>query len=94
MGKHTRVTLEDGVARIAIDDGKVNALSAGLLGEVAEAFAEAEAAGAVAVLRGREGIFSAGFDLATFKRGPEATVAMLRAGAELVLRLLAYPRPV
>ena len=94
MSKRTRVTIEDGIAFITIDDGKVNALSAELLGEVGEAFDAAEAAGAVAVLRGREGIFSAGFDLATFKRGAEASVAMLRAGAELILRLLAFPRPV
>lgn len=94
MGKGTRVEIEDGVARIAIDDGRVNALSAELLGEIAEAFDAAEAAGALAVLRGREGIFSAGFDLATFKRGPEAAIAMLRAGAGLIVRLLAFPRPV
>lgn len=94
MSKRTRVTIADGIAFITIDDGKVNALSAELLGELGEAFDAAETAGAVVVLRGREGIFSAGFDLATFKRGPEATVAMLRAGAGLILRLLAFPRPV
>ena len=54
----------------------------------------AEKAGAVTVLRGRPGIFSAGFDLGTFEKGPEATVAMVGAGARLALRLLAFPLPV
>jgi len=46
------------------------------------------------VLRGREGIFSADFDLPTFARGREAGVEMVRAGAQLIERLLAFPRPV
>src|SRR5574339_732451 len=62
--------------------------------EIEEALAQAERAGAVAVLRGRDGIFSAGFDLKTFQRGAASGVALVRAGAELVLRLLAFQRPV
>jgi len=93
VGQRTRVSLEDGVAWITLDDGKVNALSAAMIAEIGEALDAAERAGAVAVLRGRAGIFSAGFDLKTFANA-EAGVAMVRAGAELVLRLLAFPRPV
>lgn len=94
MGSRVSLAIEDGVARIGIDDGKVNAMSAEMLGEIAEALDAAEQAGAVAVLRGREGMFSAGFDLKTFQRGLDATVEMLRAGAGLIERLLAFPRPV
>ena len=90
----TRVEIDGGIARITLDDGKVNALSRERIGEIGEALDAAERAGAVAVLRGREGIFSAGFDLPTFSRGLEASVAMVRAGAELVQRLLAFPLPV
>jgi hypothetical protein len=71
----------------------VNALSGERIGEIGEALDVAESAEAIAVLSGREGILSAGFDLPTFKRGPEATVAMLRAGAQLIERLLAFPLP-
>jgi enoyl-CoA hydratase len=85
---------EDGIARITLDDGKVNALSTEALVQLGEALDAAEKAGAVVVLRGREGIFSAGFDLRTFERGAAATVEMLRTGARLVERLLAFPRPV
>jgi len=94
MSRKTRVEIEGGIAWITLDDGKVNALSTEMLAEIGEALDAAESAGAVAVLRGREGIFSAGFDLGTFKLGPAATLEMLRAGAQLILRLLAFPLPV
>jgi enoyl-CoA hydratase len=94
MGSRTRFELEDGIARITMDDGKVNAMSTEMIGELRERLDEAEKAGAVTVLHGRPGVFSAGFDLPTFQRGAAATVEMVRAGAELVERLLAYPLPV
>ena len=90
----THLSIEDGIAWITMDDGKVNALSREMIGALDEAFDAAEHAGAVAVLRGRAGIFSAGFDLRAFAAGFDASVAMVRAGAELILRLLAFPRPV
>jgi len=94
MSRHTSVAIEDGIAWITMDDGKVNALSSDLIGELSRALDAAAGAGAVAVLTGREGIFSAGFDLKTFARGPAAGVEMVRAGAELILQLLAHPLPV
>jgi enoyl-CoA hydratase len=94
MGTRARIEIADGIATVTMDDGKVNALSTEMLGELAAALDAAEAAGAVVVLRGKSGMFSAGFDLPTFQRGLEATVAMLRAGAGMVERLLAFPRPV
>jgi enoyl-CoA hydratase len=94
MAPRTRLEIADGIARLTLDDGKVNAMSCEMLAEIEAALGEVEAAGAVTVLAGREGIFSAGFDLATFARGAAAGVAMVRAGAELVLRLLAFPHPV
>ena len=63
MGDRTKLEIVDGVAWLTLDDGKVNALSTEMLGEIAAALDAAEAAGAVVVLRGRDGMFSAGFDL-------------------------------
>lgn len=94
MGTKTQLAIADGIAWITMDDGKVNALSTEMIAEIAGALDAAERAQAVVVVRGRAGIFSAGFDLATFKRGTEATVEMLRAGAGLIARLLAFPFPV
>lgn len=86
--------IEEEIAWITMDDGKVNALSAKMLEEIDCALDGAEAANAVVVLRGRAGIFSAGFDLKTFDRGRDAGVAMVGAGARLIERLLAFPYPV
>jgi enoyl-CoA hydratase len=94
MSLRTRIEIADGIARIALDDGKVNALSPEMIGEIGEALDAAQKAGAVVVLRGREGIFSAGFDLKTFQRGFDAGIEMVRAGARLIERLLAFPLPV
>jgi enoyl-CoA hydratase len=94
MTSRTSVEIEDGVACITMDDGKVNALSTEMMGEIARALDTAEAAGAIAILTGREGIFSAGFDLGTFKRGRDASVQMVLTGAKLVQRLLSFPYPV
>lgn len=90
MGR-TEYELADGIATIRLDDGKVNALSEAMLGEVSARLDQAEADGAVVVLTGREGIFSAGFDL---KTEGEGWPPMLVAGARVMERLLSFPRPV
>ena len=90
----TQLAIEDGVAWITLDDGKVNAMSSPMLQEIGDRLDEAEAAEAVAVIRGREGIFSAGFDMPTLGSGREAAIRMVREGARLVERLLSFPYPV
>ena len=46
------------------------------------------------IILGREGKFSAGFDLEEFKKGPEASVALVTAGAHMMLRMFTHPQPV
>src|SRR5712671_4161796 len=94
MGALVTYSFEDAIATITMDDGKVNALSLAMLTELGEAFDHAEADGAVVVLTGREGRFSAGFDLGVLRAGGDDAWAMLRAGFELSARLLAFPTPV
>jgi enoyl-CoA hydratase len=92
-----RVSCEvrDGIAWINLDDGKVNVMSSAMLGEIAAAFDRAEASADIAVLRSaRPGIFSAGFDLKVFAAGDAArSLEMVRAGAELALRLMSFSLP-
>jgi enoyl-CoA hydratase len=94
MGTHVAYKLEGAVATIVMDDGKVNALSLDMLTQVGAALDRAENDRAVVVLYGREGVFSAGFDLAVLRGGGPDTVAMLRAGFELAHRILSFPTPV
>jgi enoyl-CoA hydratase len=94
MGSRISYGLEGGIATIAMDDGKVNALSLGMLLEIGAALDRAAADRAVVVLTGREGVFSAGFDLPTLRAGGSGAAAMVLAGFELAERVLSFPRPV
>ncbi|MFD0360417.1 crotonase/enoyl-CoA hydratase family protein [Nocardia sp. GCM10030253] len=85
---------DKGIATLTMDDGKVNVMSESMLSELRSAFDRAEADAAVVVLAGRPGVFSAGYDLAMFKGDPEAIVRTLRAGGDLVHRILGFPHPV
>jgi enoyl-CoA hydratase len=85
--------LSDGVATITMDDGRANALSPSLQAAIHRALDRAAADGAAVVLAGRDGQFSAGFDLEVMAAGGAAAVDMVIGGFELGLRLLDLPRP-
>jgi enoyl-CoA hydratase len=89
-----RYELVDRIGVIRLDDGKVNALSFEVIAAIGAAFDRAEPEAAAVVLIGRAGRFSGGFDLATMRQGPGPARALVTAGAELALRLYAYPLPV
>jgi enoyl-CoA hydratase len=91
-----RLTYEitDSVATIAMNDGKVNALGFEMLAELNEAMDRAESDNAAVVLTGREGLFSAGFDLRVLTGGGPDTAHLLNTGFEFSYRLLSFPLPV
>jgi enoyl-CoA hydratase len=85
---------EDAVASVTMDDGKLNVLSLQMFSELNGALDRAEADGAAVVLTGREGAFSAGFDLRTLAGGGPDAYRMVRTGFELAGRMLAFPTPI
>lgn len=94
MAKTVSYSLNEAVATITMDDGKVNCLSLQALSELNDAFDLAESVGATVVLTGREGCFSAGFDLSVLRAGGRPAFKMLRAGFELAERMLSFPTPI
>jgi enoyl-CoA hydratase len=86
-------SLEDSVATIRLDDGKVNSLSPDMLAALNRALDRAEADRAIVVLTGREARFSAGFDLSVLRAGGASAHGMLMGGFRLFERLLSFPRP-
>src|SRR5690554_4234382 len=88
------LAIADGVAEIALDDGKVNALSEQMLEQLLVAIAEARAADAALLIYGRAGCFSGGYDRKLIAAGGPACDAMRAAGDQLTLALLDYPAPV
>ena len=86
--------LNGSIATITMDDAKVNALSLPMLADINAALDRAAADKAVVVLKGRDGMFSAGFDLRVLGSGGSDGMSMLRGGFQLAERLLSYPVPV
>lgn len=93
MTDPVQLSIEDGVAVVRLDDGKANAVSHALIDQVHAALdAAASDATAVAII-GREGKFSAGFDLSVMTQGADATRGLVKAGGELLMRLYTHPQP-
>ena len=86
--------LRDGLAWVRLDDGKANALSPAVIEALGAALDRAEKEAGAVVLLGRPGRFSAGFDLSVMGSGPEQVRSLVTAGAELLMRLYAFPLPV
>ena len=85
------------VAVITLDDGKANALSRSMIANVRSALtaAEADSNCIAAVLTGRQGRFSAGFDLGVMQAGDMAAVTeMVADGGELVRHIYGATIPV
>lgn len=95
MNERVDYVCRDGVATITMDDGKVNVMSTDMIGDIDRALDRAEKDQAVVVLKsGRRDVFSAGFDLKLFAANDrEGSLAMVKAGAELALRLMTYSHP-
>ena len=86
--------MQEKVATVAMDDGKVNALSPAMLAALGSALDRAAADDATVVVTGRDGVFSAGFDLKVLRAGGPDAMTMLTGGFRLAERLLSFPRPV
>ena len=86
--------LDGSVAIIGLDDGKANAISHDLVDALHAALDWAESEARAVVIVGREGRFSAGFHLPTMTAGTDEMRGLVTAGAELLLRLYLFPRPV
>ena len=89
-----RYELKDTVAVITMDDGKVDALSHEVIEMLHECLDRAEHEAAAVLLVGRDRRLSGGFDLSVMASSPDAARKLITAGAELMLRLYTFPRPV
>lgn len=92
--------VQEAVATVTLDDGKVNALSPAMQAAIGATLDQAEsdiAAGTVkaVVLAGNGRVLSGGFDLSVFASGDAAAGhGMLSGGFELAIRVLRFPAPV
>jgi enoyl-CoA hydratase len=86
--------IEDGVAVVRLDDGKVNVVSHRVIELLHGALDEATASASSVAILGREGKLSAGFDLTEMTAGAAQAAALVGAGGRLLTRIYGHPQPV
>src|SRR6187200_2958385 len=87
-------TIEDGVAVVQLDDGKVNVISHRVIELLHGALDDAEASASSVAIIGRDGKLSAGFDLTEMTAGAAQAAALVGAGGRLLMRIYGHPQPV
>ncbi|MCW1242952.1 crotonase/enoyl-CoA hydratase family protein [Pseudomonas sp. SAICEU22] len=86
--------LEDGIATLTLNNGKVNAISPDVIVAFNAALDQAVADRAVVIITGQPGILSGGYDLKVMTAGPKEAVSLVASGSTLARRLLSHPFPV
>jgi enoyl-CoA hydratase len=94
MSAPVTTTIEDGVAVIRIDDGKVNVVSHQVIDLLHAGFDQAETDARAVCIIGREGKLSGGYDLSVLAEGMEQARALVQRGGELLMRIYGHPQPV
>ena len=85
--------IEQEIAIFEFDDGKANALGHELIEQFFFALDEAESQAKGLLIAGREGVFSAGFDLKEINEGGSAAAKLVKKGAKLFHRMFDFPKP-
>ena len=94
MSELVTYQLEDGIATLTLNNGKVNAISPDLIVAFNGALDRAVQDRAVVIITGQPGILSGGYDLKVMTASPQASISLVTAGSTLARRLLSHPFPV
>lgn len=94
MTSKTTYEITDGIAVLRLDDGKANAVGYDTIAAIEAAVTDAEQSAGALVVAGREGRFSAGFDLSVIGQGPDAARDLVAAGARAAVRIYGAKVPV
>lgn len=94
MSELIGLTIENQIATITLQNGKVNAISHQLITEFHAALDAAEAAKAIVIITGQPGILSGGYDLKTMQSSPADAIALVTEGSKLTRRMIAFPTPI
>ena len=88
------LTSDAGVSIIKMDDGKVNVFSPQMIKLFSGILDEIPTDRGSVLITGRDGMFSAGFDLKVMMSTPENAAEMVKSGFNLLLKIFTFPRPV
>jgi enoyl-CoA hydratase len=89
------LTSKDNISIITLDDGKANVFSPKMIQDVNECLDKVPTDSGAIIITGRQGMFSAGFDLKIISAGDmQATMDMSLSGFKLLSRIFSFPRPI
>ena len=89
------LSTDENVSIITLDDGKANVFSTDMSQTINSLLDQVPEDNGSLLITGKEGLFSAGFDLKTISGGdPKAAIEMTTAGFRLLSRIYSFPRPV
>ena len=88
------LTKEGDISIITLDDGKANVFSPTMISEFNSLLDQIPTNKGSLLIHGRQGIFSAGFDLKVMMSGPKQAVEMVKSGFTMLQRVFSFPRPV
>lgn len=88
------INIENKIATITIQNGKVNAISHQVIDELNKALDKAQEAEAVVVITGKPGMLSGGYDLNVMRESMSSAMELVEKGSTLSRRLLSFPYPV
>ena len=94
MSNLVTYSLDDGIATLTLNNGKVNAFSHELIAQFNQALDQGEADNAIVIVTGQPGILSGGYDLKVMTAGPQAAIELVAAGSTLARRMLSHPQPI
>ncbi|TNC82088.1 MAG: crotonase/enoyl-CoA hydratase family protein [Oleiphilus sp.] len=94
MSELVACKIENGVALITLQNGKVNAISHEVIEQLHVALDRAEEEKAIVILTSESGLLSGGYDLKTMQASPEQAIALVTEGSKLTRRMLAFPLPI
>ncbi|MEE4102624.1 crotonase/enoyl-CoA hydratase family protein [Pseudomonas viridiflava] len=86
--------LDDGIATLTLNNGKVNAISPDAIAAFNAALDQSEKDRAVVIVTGQPGILSGGYDLKVMTSSPEAASSLVTEGSTLARRMLSHPFPI
>ena len=85
--------IEEDIAIFEFDDGKVNSIGHELIEQFFWVLDEAESKASALLILGRDGLFSAGFDLKEIEKGRNKANLLVNKGSQLFYRLFDFPKP-
>ena len=86
--------IEDNIATLTLNNGKVNAISHQVIDQLNQALDRAEQQQCVVVITGQPGMLSAGYDLTVMRKSMSAAMQLVEKGSTLARRMLAFPYPI